>query len=205
MSLTDLPRRVAVHDTIDLSCWRGPADANFRQVLADVSDVRGVSVYRIMVNSRTDWGAKGCRALIALILREVHMHSYPEIALALGVRAHSTVIRMIRGLSTELVKRFAIKVVSVDPVPMEKLLPPPPAVIRANAPAVREAEALISQMLNMNDDRRAFDKAVLCYWNAPAEKRDRVWRLLCRAMFPNSWENQASMPPSIYNRPIKSA
>ena len=42
-----------------------------------------------------------------------------------------------------------------------------------------------------------WEASIAAYQAAPQEQREELWRQLCRAMFPHSWEAQARMLPRV--------
>ena len=177
-----------------LADWRGPADQHFRQLLAEVSVARRISIHRILVCGRKDTAARSARALIALSLREVYRHSFPEIAQAIGLEAHSTVIRMLRHIPVEVVQRFKARGIEVKPAPAPRTPPTPSEERIAGKAAVAHAEGVLATFKYI-DGREAFGRARLAYWSAPQKKRQQVWTIFCREMFPVTWKAQAAMPP----------
>lgn len=128
------------------------------------------------------------RRVIAICLRE-RGYSLPEISEAMGLKSHTTVLRLIagqyrdldtkadeRGRAKQLATRLVAKAKRAEAVPVAKVQEPPPAEAK---------DRWHGEWLN----------AVRRLGKTFVEDRAEAWEHECRRLFPYSWQAQAAVLP----------
>ena len=130
------------------------------------------------------------RRVLSICLREMN-YSYPEIADVMGIKSHTTIMRLCTGAydrpSTSNRKKTAISDLAKAEVEARTLLGDrKPTRVRPTGGWERPT---------IDNGRHEFEKAAWTYWRKMPYEREAFWLEYCQEAFPNSWWAQASMPP----------